>query len=91
VAAFEILLGVPAVANLIREGKTVQIPTVMQTGKRLGMRQLNDSLAELVKAGLVDPDEALARSVDKDALRGLLKMQPAAGAGAGFDREAGWT
>lgn len=91
VAAFEILLGVPAVANLIREGKTVQIPTVMQTGKRLGMRQLNDSLAELVKAGLVDPDEAIAKSVDKDALRGLLKMPLAASISQGFDTEAGGT
>ncbi|OYW07102.1 MAG: hypothetical protein B7Z61_00035 [Acidobacteria bacterium 37-71-11] len=75
VAAYEILLGIPAVANLIREGKTFQIPTVMQTAKRLGMRTLNDSLAELVRDGKVDAQEALARAVDKDALRGLLKLE----------------
>ncbi|MDD5563616.1 MAG: type IV pilus twitching motility protein PilT [Thermoanaerobaculaceae bacterium] len=75
VAAYEILLGIPAVANLIREGKTFQIPTVMQTAKRLGMRTLTDSLAELVRNGTVDAQEALARAVDKDALRGLLKLE----------------
>jgi len=74
VAAFEILLGVPAVANLIREGKTFQLPTVIQTNRRLGMRLLNDSLAELVRDGVVDLDEALARSADREGLRGLLKL-----------------
>jgi Tfp pilus assembly ATPase PilU len=47
----------------------------MQTAKRLGMRTLNDSLAELVRDGKVDAQEALARAVDKDALRGLLKLE----------------
>jgi twitching motility protein PilT len=74
VAAHEILLGVPAVANLIREGKTFQIPSVMQTGKRLGMRTMNDSLADLVRSGLVEAEEALAKTVDKDGLRNLLKL-----------------
>ncbi|HPC83858.1 MAG TPA: type IV pilus twitching motility protein PilT [Thermoanaerobaculaceae bacterium] len=73
VAAYEILLGVPAVSNLIREGKSHQIPTIMQTSKRLGMRQMSDALAELVKRGIVDQDEAMAKAVDKDALRSLLK------------------
>jgi twitching motility protein PilT len=74
VAAYEILLGVPAVSNLIREGKSHQIPTIMQTSKRLGMRQMTDALAELVKKGLIDQDEALSKAVDKDALRNLLKI-----------------
>ncbi len=74
VAAYEILLGIPAVANLIREGKTFQIPSIMQTHKRLGMRLMNDALAELVRKELVDVDEALGKSVDKDGLRGLLKL-----------------
>lgn len=73
VAAYEILLGTPAVSNLIREGKTFQIPSIMQTHKRLGMRLLNDHLAELVKAGVVEPEEALAKSQDKEGLRSLLK------------------
>jgi twitching motility protein PilT len=75
VAAYEILLGIPAVANLIREGKTVQIPTIMQTNKRLGMRNMNESLGELVRAGKVDVEEALAKTVDKDGLRMLLKLE----------------
>lgn len=74
VAAFEILLGVPAVANLIREGKTFQLASVMQTNRRLGMRLMNDSLAELVRAGTVELEEALAKSVDREALRSLLKL-----------------
>jgi twitching motility protein PilT len=74
VAAFEILLGIPAVANLIREGKTFQLPTVMQTNRRLGMRLMNDSLAELVRDGKVELEEALAKSVDREALRALLKL-----------------
>jgi Tfp pilus assembly pilus retraction ATPase PilT len=45
----------------------------MQTNRKVGMRMMNDSLADLVKRGLVDADEAMAKSVDKDSLRSLLK------------------
>jgi twitching motility protein PilT len=55
VAAREILLSIPAVANLIREGKTFQIPSIMQTSRRLGMVTLNDALLELVDSGQVEP------------------------------------
>ena len=75
VAAYEILLGIPAVSNLIREGKAFQIATIMQTAKRLGMRTMNDSLAELVRSGKVEVQEALARAVDRDGLRSLLKLE----------------
>ncbi len=75
VAAYEILLGVPAVSNLIREGKTHQIPTIMQTAKRLGMRTMNDALGQLVKDRVVEVEEALAKSMDKDGLRSLLKIE----------------
>src|SRR5207247_9036960 len=47
VAAREILLTTPAVSNLIREGKTFQIPSIIQTSKQLGMLTLNDALIEL--------------------------------------------
>ncbi len=83
VAAYEILLGTPAVANLIREGKTHQIPSIMQTHKRLGMRMLNDHLAELVREGLGEVEEALTKSQDKEGLRAMLKLgTPEAGASA---------
>ncbi len=75
VAAYEILLGIPAVSNLIREGKTHQIPTIMQTAKRLGMRTMNDALTQLVREDVVEVEEALSRSVDKDGLRAALKLQ----------------
>lgn len=58
VAAFEILISTPAVHNLIRENKTYQINTVIQTGTHLGMIGLDQSLMNLVNAGLVDPAEA---------------------------------
>jgi len=65
VAAREVLLSIPAVTNLIREGKTFQIPTVMQTSKRLGMVTLNDALLELVDGQLVEPAEGYGKAVDK--------------------------
>jgi twitching motility protein PilT len=73
VAAFEILVVNSATSNLIREGKTYQIPSVMQTQKGMGNRTLNDSLLELVKKGIVDPKEAYIRSVDKVGLVGLFE------------------
>jgi hypothetical protein len=56
--ALEILVGTPAVANLIRENKLFQLRGVMQTGRAQGMRTLDDSLRELVAAGRIDPEEA---------------------------------
>jgi twitching motility protein PilT len=56
------------VTNLVREGKTFQIPSIMQTSKKLGMVTLNDALLELVDGGLVEPREAWTKAVDKPAL-----------------------
>jgi twitching motility protein PilT len=75
VAAFEVLIGNPAVSNLIREGKTFQIPSAMQTGKRDGMIRLNDSLMSLVEKKIVEPKEAYLKAVDKQDL--LNKYQAA--------------
>ena len=75
VAAFEILLGIPAVSHLIREGKSHQLQSIMQTNRRVGMRCLNDSLAELVRDGVIEAGEALLRAVDKDGLRALLARE----------------
>lgn len=65
VAALEILVVNNAVSNLIREGKTFQIPSIMQTGRNLGMQTLNDALFDLVKKGTVEPQEAYDRSLQK--------------------------
>ena len=67
-AALEVMLGGPAVANLIREKKIFQIPSIMQTGRKAGMCLMNDSLFKLVKDGLVAPEEALAKANDKPGL-----------------------
>jgi twitching motility protein PilT len=77
VAAYEILMGTPAVANLIREGKTFQIPSIMQTSRNIGMCTMNDSLIDLVKRDLVEPKEAYMKSVNKGEMKTLLN-------GAGF-------
>lgn len=73
VAAMEVLLSTPALSNLIREAKTFQIPSVMQTSRKLGMVTLNDALLELVDKGQVDVREAYLRATDKNAIvQGLL-------------------
>ncbi|MBW3636583.1 MAG: type IV pilus twitching motility protein PilT [Armatimonadetes bacterium] len=68
VAAHEILLVPSAVANLIREGKTFQLPSQMQVGKSLGMLTMNDSIMEHVKSGRVAPHEGYVKAVDKTSL-----------------------
>ncbi len=68
VAAQEILLANPAVSNLIREGKTFQLASAMQTGRAKGMILLNDALVDLVKRGVVTPEEAWLKAVDKETL-----------------------
>ncbi len=75
VAAREVLLSIPAVTNLIREGKTFQIPTVMQTSKRLGMVTLNDALMELVDGNLIEPAEGFGKAVDKVMYVNSLKSR----------------
>lgn len=73
VAALEVLIVTPAISNLIREGKTFQIPSAMQTGKQHGMVMLNDALFELVKKGLVEPRDAYIKAVDKTGFESLLQ------------------
>src|SRR5437867_1343144 len=75
VAAREILLTTPAVSNLIREAKTFQIPSIIQTSKQLGMLTLNDALVELVEKKEISPDEAYVKSVEKAGLAASLKAK----------------
>ncbi len=83
VAAQEILLVTPAISNLIREGKTFQIPTMMQTGRGLGMITMNDALVALVTSGVVDREEAISKSPSRTELRASLDRPAMAVAGAG--------
>jgi len=70
--ALEVLVNQPAVANLIREAKTFMLPGVMQTGKKLGMRLMDESLRELVDQGLITPDEAHRRAENPKAFSAAL-------------------
>jgi twitching motility protein PilT len=74
VAALEVMFSLPSIANLIRESKIFQIPSIMQTGRKQGMRLLNDSLLQLAKDGIVTPEEALSKSYDRSTLTTLLQQ-----------------
>ncbi|MBI3105362.1 MAG: type IV pilus twitching motility protein PilT [Candidatus Rokubacteria bacterium] len=76
--ALEIMLPTPAIRNLIREEKVHQIYSMLQAGSKVGMQTMSQSLAELVRAGKVSKEEALARAPLPDELLALL-----GGAGAG--------
>jgi twitching motility protein PilT len=75
VAAREILLSTPSVSNLIREGKTFQLPSVLQTSRRLGMVTMNDALIELVDSKQVEPQEAYLKATDKVGILHMLKQR----------------
>lgn len=76
-AALEILIATPAVRNLIREAKTHQIPSSIQTGKKYGMMLLDDAIMDLYNKGWISADDAYAKANDKSKFRPLLKSPPA--------------
>ena len=67
--ALEILTNTPAVGNLIRESRTFQLPGVMQTGKKQGMKLMDDSLVELYDAGIISQEELIARAEQKALIK----------------------
>src|SRR5947209_14159272 len=67
--AIEILTNSPAVANTIREGKTFMLPGIIQTGKKLGMKLMDDSLMELYDKGIISQEEAYTRAEQKALMR----------------------
>ena len=71
-ACFELLKGTRAIANLIRDNKTFQIPSMMQIGQSVGMRTFDDSLMDLVRRGLVAPETAWLRATSKEAFEPLV-------------------
>lgn len=73
VAAFETLVAVPSIRNLIREAKTFQIASMMQTGSKQGMMTLDQYLAALVKKGIVDREEAQSKSANVKEFCALLE------------------
>jgi twitching motility protein PilT len=63
IASYELLIVTPAIANLIRENKTYRISSDIQTGKKFGMRLMDDSLFDLWKQGLIDKEDAIRKSI----------------------------
>lgn len=76
VAALEIMIATPAVRNLIREGKTYQIPSMIQTGKKFGMQSLDDAIMEHLQAKRIHADDAYSKANDKGKFRPFLKDPP---------------
>jgi twitching motility protein PilT len=76
VAALEILVATPAVSNLIREGKTHQIPSAIQTGKIHGMQMLDDAIIDHLQKGRISAEEAYDKCIDKAKFRPFLKTPP---------------
>jgi twitching motility protein PilT len=74
--ALEILIANAAVRNLIREQKTYQIPSMMQTGKRYGMQLLDDGIMDLYNRGWISGEDAYLKANDKARFRPLLKYPP---------------
>jgi len=75
-AALEILVATPAVRNLIREAKTHQIPSMIQTGKQYGMQLLDDAIMNLYKKGWIGADDAYGKANNKSLFRSFLKNPP---------------
>ncbi len=75
-AALEILIATPAARNLIRESKTYQLPSTIQTGKKYGMQLLDDSILELFNKGWISADDAYGKANDKSRFRPLLTHPP---------------
>ena len=69
VLALEVLMRTEAVASCIRDGKTFMLPGVMQTGGKMGMRLMDDSLLELFNEGLITNEECYQRSEQKAVMR----------------------
>lgn len=76
-AALEILVCTPACANLIRENKTFQIPSVIQTGRKYGMQSLDNAIEELLKKGWISGEEAYSKCIDKSKFVQYLTHKPA--------------
>ena len=74
VAAYEVLMGTPAVTNLIRENKVRQLRNILATGQEAGMMVLEQHLASLVAAGTITYEDAVAASVHPEDIAGMANM-----------------
>ena len=81
VAAMEVMIGGTALANMIREGKTFQIPSLIQTSKGLGMQSMDQTLLDFVKRRIIDPKDAYAHAMDKKTFEPMVGGGMAASSG----------
>ena len=84
IASYELLIVTPAIANLIRENKTYRISSDIQSGKKFGMRLMDDSLFDLWKQGLIDKEDAIRKSIKAAEVKARIE---AAEEGRGDDEE----
>jgi twitching motility protein PilT len=77
VAAVEVMIATPAVRNLIREKKTFQIPSTIQTSKKYGMQSLDDAIMELLNKRMISPEDAYLKCVEKSRFLPFIKKPPA--------------
>ena len=75
-SALEILVCTNAIGNLIRDAKTFQIPSAIQTGKKLGMQTLDDAILDLLTKKWIAPEEAYEKAIDKTRFAQFLKTTP---------------
>ncbi|EPR76429.1 Twitching motility protein PilT [Leifsonia rubra CMS 76R] len=71
--ATEVMVATPAIGNLIREGKTYQVPSAMQAGRELGMHTMDQHLADLVNAGKIERQDAMEKAQNRDELTQLIR------------------
>jgi twitching motility protein PilT len=75
IAAREVLLSSPPVVQLIVDGNYAQVPVAIESGRRLGMRTITDSLAALVREGIIAGDAAMAAAPDRRVLLAALRQE----------------
>jgi len=69
----EIMVATAAIRNLIREGKTHQIYSVLETGAQFGMQTMDKALAELCRNGLITSEEAMVRAIDRENIKRFMQ------------------
>lgn len=74
VSSLEIMVSTPGIQNLVREGKTHQIESAVQTGNKYGMKTMDMSLAELYKKGVISSETAMTYAVDRETLKRLMLL-----------------
>jgi twitching motility protein PilT len=74
--ALEIMVATPAIANLIRENKTFQIPSIIQVGKKFGMQTLDEAIMEVLQKKWISAEEAYDKCIDKSKFAPFLKTPP---------------